>query len=157
MWCQGAHVRVRGQLAMVNSLLLPCQVWGWNLSCPVLGNKFSSSENSHQTNIHDCQAIITLHPNKANFLCHFLPAQFIYKIIFMHILFKNYSFLDLTLLNFMTIISIIISFHTFSILDSFIHSCEKKFPTNRKKRKRKMRICLKKNRRNLLNNCSIFL
>lgn len=64
----------------------------------------------------------------------------LFSFVFIHIQLKNYSFLGLTLLNFMNIISIIISFHTFSILVSFICSCEKKFPTNRKKRKRKMRM-----------------
>lgn len=107
----------------------------------------SSSEKSHRPSIHYYQAVVTLHPNKANFLCHFLPTQFIYEIIFIcfhtHTI-KNYSFLGHTLLIFMNIISIIISFHTFSIHNSFICSCEKKFPINRKNRKITMRMWLKK-------------
>lgn len=39
----------------------------------------SSSEKSHQPSIHYYQAVITLHPNKANFLCHFLLAQSIIR------------------------------------------------------------------------------
>lgn len=37
----------------------------------------------------------------------------------------------------MSVITMII-FHTFSILDSFTHSCKKKFPTNKKNEKKKI-------------------